>query len=423
VALDLAASHGALGPLREISPGAWGAAWTLPPGPAGRATVEARASEVPPAGASLGRVPGPPGRVALRLGSAEVAAGDPAVEVEAQVTDAAGNPVDAEVRLAATFGAIAEPSRAGPGVVRARYLVPDRLDGRREATVEAAAGDAVDRRTLALAPAAPAELAVAVEPAEVVADGEASAEVRVAVTDRFGNAADGPVPALDAGRGRLAPLEPDAPGRYRTRYTAARARGGGADAVVARAGALERSASIRLLEPPRRLAATVRAGILHALDGFTAPSLAGALELWPLRLGGGWGLAAGLGFARSDRRESVRLGAAAHALASSSELWPATVTVLGRRSLGGRLSGVGGLGAGVVAIRSAVSLDGAAASGEWGRALALHATAGAAYEIPAWHARVRLEAALAWQEDPGMRSFRGDLTTLGISLGVSHDAL
>jgi hypothetical protein len=264
---------------------------------------------------------------------------------------------------------------------------------------------------------------VAIEPAEVVADGVATAEVRVAVTDRFGNVTDGPAPAVDAAHGRVGTLEPDAPGGYRTRYTAGRARQGGADAVVARVGGLERSASIRLLEPPRRLAATVRAGLVHALDGFTAPSLAGAVELWPVRLGGAWGVAAGLGFARSDRRESARVGAGTHALASSSELWPATVTVLGRRPLVGRVSAVGGLGAGVVAVRSAVSLDGAAAPAEWGRALSLHATAGAAYEIPAWHARVRLEAALAWQDDPGMRSFRGSLTTLGVSLGVSHDAL
>jgi hypothetical protein len=422
-ALDLAASDGALGPLREISPGGYVAAWTLPAGAPGEATVEAHAAGVPSAGASVRRVPGPPGRVALRLGSTAVAAGDPAVEVEAEITDAAGNRVDAEVRLAATFGAVSAPSRAGPGVVRARYLVPERLEGRREAAVEAAVGEVVDRRTLALSPAAPAALAVAVEPAELVADGAASAEVRVAVTDRFGNASDGPAPALDARHGRLGPLEPEAPGSYRTRYTAARARADGADAVVARAGALERSAPIRLLAPPRRLAATVRAGLLHALGGFTAPSLAGALELWPSRLGGAWGAAAGLAFARSDRREGVRIGAGTHALASSSELWPATVTLLGRRPLGGRVTGLGGVGAGVVAIRSAVSLDGAAAAAEWGRALAVHATAGAAYELPAWHARVRLEAALAWQEDPGMRSFRGDLTTFGLSLGVSHDAL
>ncbi|HET8538328.1 MAG TPA: hypothetical protein VFL83_00520 [Anaeromyxobacter sp.] len=419
----LSAAAGALGATKELVPGAWAATWTLPPGAAGDVAVQARLPDVPLASAALRRAPGPAARVALRLARDRAVAGGEPVEAVAEVTDAAGNRVDGEVRLAARFGTISSAGRGGPGIVTARWQVPERLEGRSEATVEATLGDAVDRRTIALAPGAPTRIAVAVEPPEVVADGEASTEVRVAVSDRFGNGVAGEVPALDAGRGRLAPLEEQGPGRWRTRYTARWAPRGGADTVVARAGTVEETARVLLLDPPRRLAATARAGVLHASGGFTAPTLGAALELWPLRLAGAYGLAGGIAFARTSRDEAAAVGGGTHALASAVELWPVTLTGLARRTLARRITGTVGAGAGIVAVHSTVSLDGGAAADEWGRALAVHATAGAALEMPAWHARVRLDAVLAWQDDAGMRSFRGSLTTLSVTVGVSHDAL
>jgi hypothetical protein len=422
-AVELAVTHGALGPLREVAPGAFAARWTLPPGPAGDAALEAWIGDAPRARARLARVAGPPARLALRLGRERAVAGGPPVELVAELSDAAGNRVDGEVKLAAAFGGVSEPSRPAPGVAAASYLVPERLDGRAQAVIEASLGDLADRRTLALEPAAPAVLSVELVPTELVADGASAAEVRVEVADRFGNAVELPEPALSSERGRVAPPERDAPGRWRARYTAPRARDGGVDAVVARAGSLEGSAPVRLGAVPRRLAATLRAGILHAAGGFTAPSLGGALELWPRSLGGAFGAALGLSFARDSSAAAPEVGAEPLFVASSLELWPVTLTALAQRRVAPRLRAAAGAGLSLVPIRSVVSLDGQVAADEWGHAFGVHATAGVALDVASRHLRVRVDASLGWQEDPGMRSLRGSLTTVGLAVGVSHDAL
>jgi hypothetical protein len=150
-------------------------------------------------------------------------------------------------------------------------------------------------------------------------------------------------------------------------------------------------------------------------------SFGGAVELWPPRLGGRWGVAAGVGFVRTSRDAAADLGGSQHALATSTDLWPITLGAAARWRLGGRWTGLAEAGGALVAIRSAVSFDGSSGE-EWGRALGVRGSAGAALELPSWRARVRLEALLGWQEDAGMRSFRGSLGTVGIAVGMSHDA-
>lgn len=421
--LALAVTAGTLGPSREIGAGAVAAEWTLPSGPAGQAAVEARLPGVPVARREVERAPGPPARVSVRLAAVHASAGDPPVDVAVEISDAAGNRVDGDVALTASFGTLSAPAHDAPGVVRAALRVPERLEGRTEAAVEARLGDASDRRELALGPAAPAAIDVKVDPPELPADGSAASEVRVALTDRFGNGVDHPALAVETERGVAAPLARDGVGSWRGRYAPGWIPGGGEDAVVARAGELVARVPVRLLDPPRILGATVRAGALHALGGFTAPYLGGELEAWPLRFGGRWGAALGLARAASSRQETAQVGPAAHALETSSALWPIEATALARRPLGQRLTGVAGAGVQAVRIHSTIALDGERTADEWGWALGVHARAGAALEVPSWRARVRVEALLGWQADAGMRSFRGALGTFGLAVGVSHDAL
>lgn len=421
--LELSVTDGHLGPKRAIGPGALAVEWTLPAGAAGPAQVEARLPGVPAARGEVNRVAGPPARVAVRLGAARAAAGDPPVEVTVEIADAAGNRVDGEVSLHASFGALSAPVRHERGVVRSTLRVPERLEGRTGAAVEATLGGASDRRELALTPAAAAAIEVKVEPAVLPADGRAASEVRASLTDRFGNGIDDPAIAVQSGRGRVASVSRDGAGRYRGRYAPGWIPGGGEDAVEARAGDLVARAPVHLLDPPRVLSGTVRAGILHGFGGFTAPYLGGAVEAWPLRFEGRWGASLGAGWAGSSRERQAQVGAAARAIETSSALLPIEATVLARRQLGARLTGVAGAGIQGVRIHSAVALDGERTADEWGWALGVHARAGAALEMPSWRARLRVDALLAWQGDPGMRSFRGALGTFGIAVGVSHDAL
>jgi hypothetical protein len=76
-----------------------------------------------------------------------------------------------------------------------------------------------------------------------------------------------------------------------------------------------------------------------------------------------------------------------------------------------------------VAVRSTLAVPGASRLEEWGAAASLHLAAGVAVELPALHARARLEARAGWQGDPGMQSFRGTAGTFVLAVGVTHDAL
>lgn len=421
--LALSVTAGELGPAREIGAGAVAAQWTLPPGAAGTVAVEARLPDVPPARDEVVRAAGVPARLALALAAERAAAGDPPIEVSVRIADAAGNAVDGPVSLRASSGTISAFERAAPGLVRARLRPPERLEGVREAVVEAALGELTERRALLLAPAAPSSLRVEILQPELVADGDTSSEVRIAVSDRFGNGVDAPAPTLEAARGRLAPPSREAPGAYRTQYAPRRQRDGGEDAVVVRAGGLVAREPVRLLAPARYLAATARAGALHAFGGFTGPLVSAAVEAWPLRLGGAYGLSVGIGLAASSREDRVDAGATPHAVGTSSVLWPLEVTALSRRRLGERLTATTGAGGRLVGIRATAALDGRRLAEEWGWALGVHGQAGVALELPRWHARVGADLVLAWQQDPGMRSVRGDLGTLAVTLGFTHDAL
>jgi len=421
--LALSVSAGRLGPTREIAPGALAAEWTLPAGAAGEVGVEARLPDVPPAREEVVRAPGPPAHVALRLGAPRVVAGDPPVGLEVEISDEGGNRVDGEVALRTSFGALSAPVRTAAGFLRASLRVPERLEGRASALVEAALGGTVDRNAVILTPAAAATLSVEVERPELRADGEAASDVSVSLADRFGNGVDEPLPSVETGRGRVGPLVREGPGRYRTRYQPGWSSRGGEDAVIARAGGLEARAPVRLLAPPPVLAATLRGGALHAFGGFTAPYLAAAVEAWPLRLGGRYGFAVGVARAASARDETIATGGTPRTVSASSSRWPVEATALVRLHLGPRLTFESGAGAGAVLVHSAVELGGVRAADEWGFAPSLHATAGAALALPIRRLRVRLDARLAWQDDPGMRSFRGGLRTLALALGLTHDAL
>jgi hypothetical protein len=105
------------------------------------------------------------------------------------------------------------------------------------------------------------------------------------------------------------------------------------------------------------------------------------------------------------------------------ELWPLEATAIARRPLYGRLTGTAGAGVRAVSIHSTVAIDGNRITSEWGWAPGVHAQGGVAWEIPSWHTRIGLDALGAWQAAPHMHSFRGSLTTFGLALAVSHDAL
>ena len=421
--LALSVSAGRLGPPREVAPGALAAEWTLPPGPSGPVTVEARLPQGPPARRELARPAGPPAKVAVKLGAARVVAGDPPVAVVVEVADAAGNRAGGDVRIASSFGDVSGPARDANGDVRAELKVPERLEGRVEAVVEAKAGEAGDRRAVALSPAAPARIDVALSRTELTADGRSGSDLSITISDRFGNGVDDPAPEIVTARGKVVPASRVGPGLYRARYAPGWLRDGGEDAVVVRAGRLVAREPVHLRAPPRQVAATLRGGALHAFGGFTAPYLQAAIDAWPVALGGSLGFSLAIARVGSSRREQADAAGTLHAVETSSALWPVELSLVARRPLPGRFAGFAGAGVRAVRVHSTAALDGRRLSDEWGWALGLQTQAGVAYELPAWHARVRLDAILAWQEDPGMRSYRGRLGTVGFTMGVSHDAL
>jgi hypothetical protein len=421
--ISLSAAAGAFDPVREVAPGLYASTWRLPAGAAGNVDVVLRAGEdAGESRATLERLAGAPARVVLRVARDRAIAGDAPVEISAELFDAAGNPVAGDVHLQATAGDLAPVERPAPGTVRTTWRPPDRLAGA-EAVLSATAGSVSDRRAIALAPAAAATVAVALDPTDLAADGVGAAEVRVEVRDRFGNPVDGAPPSLATRAGKLSAPVRAGPGAWRARYGARWAPRGGEDAIDARTGDAVATAALRLRAPPRQAGLTLRAGVLHALGGFAAGYIGAGAETWPLRLGGRLGLETS--FARAVSRRSAQLvpGAPDARVDAATELWPVELTFLARHRLDPSLTALGGLGGGIVAVRSALAVPGASLVEEWGAAATAHAAAGIALEVPSLHARVRLDARAGLQADPGLRSLRGAAGIFVLAFGVTHDAL
>lgn len=253
----------------EREAGAFVATWSLPPGLAGeeRLSIRVPASPASHAVVRVEAAAGPPALVALSFDrDALVAGGAPAV-VTARVLDGGGNPVPAELSLAARGALLSGVEERRPGELVARLTAREMLRAR-EVVVTATAPSAgiAGARALPLVAAEPAAARFHPSDPVVRSDGVRPAILRLTVADRFGNGSSS-APVVTAAHGRVLDVAETARGEYAVRYVGPAVKEASPDEIVARAGAVEATATALVAPPRPALLLSARVGLTGDVAG------------------------------------------------------------------------------------------------------------------------------------------------------------
>lgn len=414
--LHLAPSEGVVSDAAEVEPGLVVARWTLPPGRAGRVVLEAtlEGDAGPAAVAALERRPGPPARVEASPDRPLAVAGEAPLQLDVRVVDAAGNLTPAPLRVEPSEAVVLDAREVAPGRWAVGLDVPERLEGRDALGVSMVAGEAGAAARVPLAAAPP--VALAVEPparGELVADGEAAFDLKVAQVDRFGNpSVDPPPAAATAEPAEVSTVrEGDA---FRVTVRPRRRLVAGEDAVTIQgAGRTERlPLLLRPVEP--WLAVGARLGYLASAGGLRSAYLGAEAALWP----DAWrhfGVSLEGGTFAHERTDRVALGGGAIAVAGEVRYLPVAASARWRLAPSPRT--VLGAGAGVVLapLSAEVRVAGQPPARENGLAAGGQLAFGAGRKIGA--GVLFLEARGIWLADPGLDVVRGRVLATGLVAG------
>jgi hypothetical protein len=411
----LEASEGTLGESSEVEPGVSVVRWTLPPGRPGTARVDARldGDPVPAPSVEVERRAGPPARIVASVDRAVAVAGEPPVQVDVSVVDAAGNPTGAELRVEPQ-DALLDARRVGPGLWAVGLGVPERLLGRSALDVSIMAGDAVAATRVALAPAPAASLAVEPGAREVLADGEEALAVRVELRDRFGNPAPDPPPAAASSARVAVSLEREGEAYRVTVRPRRRLVSGEETLTIEGAGTTERL-PVTLRSPEPRLAVAARAGWLAAKGPLRAPYASVEAALWPW---GRYGVSLEAGAFAEERVDRVALSGGTVDLRGQVRYLP--VVLSGRWRAAVARAGVLHAGAGllVASVAAESQVTGQPAVGDAGFAAGAQLCVGAGRRLGSGTAF--LEARALWIADPGLEPVHGRVLALGLAAGWAH---
>jgi hypothetical protein len=412
--LRLAASEGALSDPAEVEPGLWLARWTLPPGRSGTVRLEARLDDDPgpAAAAEAERRPGPPSRIALAPDRAVAVAGEPPVQVDVSVVDAAGNPTAADLRVEPEE-AVLDVRETERGRWAVGLAVPEQLLGRAALEVSVAAGDARAAARIALAPGPAFTLDVVPGARDVVADGEASVALRVELHDRFGNPVPEPPPAATSGQPAEVSTERDGEG-FRVTVRPRRRLEPGEDTLTITGAGRTELLPVTLRSPEPRVALAARAGWLAA-GALRSPY--GSLEatVWPFAA---YGVSLEAGAFGDERVDQVSASGGAVALRGEVRYLPVVLSARWRTTPWRATVLLAGAGALVAPVAAEAQVAGQPAVGETGVAAGAQLTFAAGRRLGAGMAF--LEARATWIGDPGIEPVHGRVLALGVVAGWSH---
>jgi hypothetical protein len=422
--VEITASHGWIGPLEEVAPGAFTATWRLPPGPSEPASVTARLRDEPRASRPLAlrRPAGRPARIALAAARPRAVAGEAEpVAIRVRVEDAAGNPVDAPPWLQASRGTLSPAARTGPGTWEAGYAAPHDVGAGGRAELVARVGAVEERLQLETTSAEAARLVVEPAAASVVADGDRQVALHVRLLDRFGNPVTGPeAPAVATNLPAAVAAEPAGAGAWLVRYRPARARADAVERVAVRVAGLEETARVDVLAPARRLSLGGKVGLASSTAGTRSPYL-GAEAAWRLPVVGGRpALVVELGTLGHDRTDVVHVGGAAVEVEGASR-WTALLgSVRWWQPLSARWAVWADAGAGVAHVAAEVHAGTAPATSERAAVPAFRGALAAGLRLG--HASPFLEVGWTRFGSPELDRLRGRLSVVTVSLGYRHDA-
>lgn len=281
--IGLRAGAGEVGPVRELGAGLYAATWSVPREREGEDTVQASLEEAPElaARAALQRGAGPAAAIVLTPSRSRLVAGEPELEVMAELRDAAGNPASDELRVAVSPGAaVVEP--VAPGEARVRVRLPAAFAGAAELRLLAscARGPATAQLALPLLPAAPASTRLLLGASPVRADGAAQIPLRVQVEDRFGNPVPGAALVAEAQGGKVTAPASLGGGAFGATFTPPLLREPGSALLRVRAGESVGDLRVPLAPSQRLFALSPKLGAVTNLGRITSPlfSLEAALR-------------------------------------------------------------------------------------------------------------------------------------------------
>lgn len=413
---QLEATRGAVARTEAVAPGVSVVRWRLPAGPPGEVELS---GGIPGDARSAFHVkvrvvPGSARHWALDVDRDTVTADEDArVKVSVRALDDAGNPAEAELRLASDLGEGVALRALGAGRYEGSLVLPARWGGRDSVELKLLATGSeapLLSRHLTLKPAAPARVTVTPLEPLVVADGTREAGFRVAVEDRFGNPVREP-PAVASASDPVGAPRPSGPGAWELRYVPAAVEEAREARVEVRAGEAVGRGGFQL-EPRRFLVATIlRAGVVTDFGHLQAPLAGVQVELRPgvpvRHLGlalaadalsfGGLGEGTVPGF--SGRNTFLSLSAAL-----TVHVWPA-----------GRWELWGAAGPALAWVDSRVTLGAGPALQESARVWGAQAAVGVGRRLGPGVPFV--EARALWFSDPALHVLRGELHGVGLAGG------
>lgn len=414
----LSAPDGVLSAPAEVEPGLLVARWTLPPGRAGPLGLEARLEDEPGEAvtATLERRAGPPARLEAAPDRAVAVAGEAPVQLDVRVVDAAGNLTASPLRVEP--GAVVLDAREhATGRWAVGLEVPERLDGRDALDVSIVAGDATAAARVALsaAPAVALEVEAPAAP-EVLADGEASLVVKVALQDRFGNPAVDPPPEARTEQPAEVSTVRDGD-RFHVTVRPRRRLGPGADAVTIEGGGRTERLPLALRPAEPWLALGARAGYLAAAGGLRSAYAGVGAVVWPAAWGP-FGAALEAGAFAHDRTDGVALAGAPLAVRGEVRYLPIVASARWRHAPSRGTVLVAAAGGAVAPLSAEVRVTGQPAVREHGVAPGAQVAFGAGWRLGT--EVVFLEARGLWLADPGLDVVRGRVLATGLVVGWTH---
>ncbi len=410
------ATTGEVRQLTEIAPGELVGLWHVPAGIAGDETLMAHiAGERPEAAGRLSRSHGPVARVEVSPGAP--AAGDDVeeVQVEVRTSDAAGNPVDADVSLRVDPGEATPATPIAPGVVRFSVRLPRDAGGRDRVEIAAGTGGTTARSAIALVGGAPVRIAAALSDPVLTADGRSTGQLRFAVLDRRGVPAAAQMPHVEA-VSVVATLKPERPGRFVVSYRSPLRADDAVAMLHVDAAGLVSASQVQLLGARPRLELSPSVGVALT-SGHASLETSLQAAAWTRRLGPEIGLALGVGWSATS--ESAAAVAGAPALDGGARYFWVLVRGGWRRATSPRSLLWITIGAGAARASSSMRVAGMPSFNE--AAWVPSAAASVAWGIRAWRGFPFVELGARWQGDPHLTGLSGALFPITASVGYRFE--
>ena len=416
----LAVDRGQIGKARRIAAGEYRASWTVPAGIEGAASITAALVDRPHL-VQTARVllrPGPAAQITFRPAAGPLVAGAAGARLRVSARDRSGNPSPQPLRFESSFGTIIAES-SGAGEWTAVLEIPPRFD-RRTSVHVVARGDSEAAIDIPLSPGPAARVEMTTETAPR-ADGARPVDVRLAVTDQYGNAAEA-VPTLEVDSGSVSSIG-ERDGAWVARWTPPLLRERGHASLIATAGSVRTERHVDLLPQEHLLALSPQLGLVSNFSDLTSPMIGFEAALRSARFGPSLELLGQLAWSFSSISNAAAVSASSTVGARSrTDYLTATLAAGGFVPIGDGTKAF--LHAGPTLSRISSSLQLGTQAPTSGASLVAGAELSVGIERRMWGTTPFLEVRGAISADPALSGvLSGSTRSLGLNVGARLELL